>query len=361
MRMLPRINEQSIPRLSQNQNEDRFNSLTRACVMEVTKPSFVRTCFLCVILFAAHAHANAPAGHESRTLTHAGVTRSYVLHVPAQIDRANAAKPVALVLMLHGYGGTAVNAIRETGWSAKASREGFIVAYPQATRSDERAPAHFRNNPPAWNGGSGQFHAGAANVDDVGFIRALIGGLQKELPIDRERVFVTGFSNGASMTYRIGHALSDVVTAIAPVAGASSVHLLAPDFAPAPARKISMLYVTGANDPLNPLEGGPQRMSAHEKSGQAPARLPVATQIKQWASALGLPPTPSADETVNGVRRQTFGEPKRTPRIETITVEGLGHIWAGGENLLPEFLVGKPTAKLNATDTIWSFFISIRS
>jgi poly(3-hydroxybutyrate) depolymerase len=82
----------------------------------------------------------------------------------------------------------------------------------------------------------------------------------------------------------------------------------------------------------------------------------VDTQIKQWVNALGLPATPRADDTVNGVRRQLFGAANAAPQLEYVTVEGLGHIWAGGQNLLPEFMVGKPTDKLNATDTIWAFF-----
>ena len=39
-----------------------------------------------------------------------------------------------------------------------------------------------------------------------------------------------------------------------------------------------------------------------------------------------------------------------------ITVEGLGHTWAGGKSLLPEFMVGKLSDKIRATDVIWEFF-----
>jgi polyhydroxybutyrate depolymerase len=300
-----------------------------------------------ISLAMALATAATPAGHEARTITEGGLERTYLLHVTAQYDRT---KPVALVLMLHGFGGTAANAIRETGWSAKADREGFIVVYPQATRPDEKAPANLRNNGTAWNDGSGRFHSSARNVDDVGFIRTVIERTQKEFSIDAKRVFVTGFSNGGSMTFRIGNTLADIVTAIAPVASASWADTLAP------ARKISLLYITGSNDPLNPLEGGVPQLASKKKSDDGKPKRSVDVQIKQWVHALGLPATPSVDETVNGVRRQVFGAPQTAPQVQTIIVEGLGHIWAGGENLLPEFMVGKPTDKLNATDTIWAFF-----
>ncbi len=56
--------------------------------------------------------------------------RYFVLYLPA--DFATLAKPVPLVVMLHGGGGHANNAIRMTGLNAKADEAGFIAVYPQA-------------------------------------------------------------------------------------------------------------------------------------------------------------------------------------------------------------------------------------
>ena len=313
----------------------------------------MRRYFLCVVLLlASHicvhpARAAMPVGHEACTIKEGGIERLYLLHVPPQYDQS---QPMPLVLMLHGFGGTAANAVRETGWSAKADREGFIVAYPQATRPDEGAAPNLRTNGTAWNDGSGRFHSSERNIDDVAFIRAVIERIQVEYSIDAKRVYVTGFSNGGSMTFHIGNKLAGRVAAIAPVASASWAETLAP------ARKISVLYITGTKDPLNPLEGGVPRFAFRKQSDEGKAKRSVEIQIAQWVKALGLPSSPYKDETQNGVRRQLFGAPKTSAQVEYITVEGLGHIWAGGENLLPEFLVGKSTNKLNATDTIWTFF-----
>jgi len=38
--------------------------------------------------------------------------REYVIHIPNSCDRS---RPAAVVLMLHGFGGTAINAAKETG------------------------------------------------------------------------------------------------------------------------------------------------------------------------------------------------------------------------------------------------------
>ncbi len=47
----------------------------------------------------------------------------------------------------------------------------------------------------------------------------MIEELQFTYNIDSGRIFVTGHSNGGMMTYRLGAELSDIVAAIAPVAG----------------------------------------------------------------------------------------------------------------------------------------------
>jgi polyhydroxybutyrate depolymerase len=36
-------------------------------------------------------------------------------------------------------------------------------------------------------------------------------------------------------------------------------------------------------------------------------------------------------------------------------IEGMGHTWPGGKNLLPEIFVGKSSDKMDATVVIWEF------
>jgi polyhydroxybutyrate depolymerase len=307
---------------------------------------------LCIVLqgcgFMRSASASQqPEGHQVLSLDVGGVTRQALVHVPAGYEKT---RPRPLVIMLHGMGGTAANAVRETGWSAKANAEDFIVLYPDATRPDVAQLPNLRKNPQAWNDGSGRFHAGEQQVGDVAFIGLLIDRMLADYAVDRRRVYVTGFSNGASMAFRVGAELADKVAAIAPVAGASWAETLKPS------RPISLLYLTGTADPLNPLDGGMPRM-AFSGSGQGGrAKTPVRSSMAQWTAALGLPATPVSDATVNGVRTTRYSSGASQTEVLLITVEGLGHMWAGGQNLLPEFIVGKPTDKLRATDVIWAFF-----
>jgi polyhydroxybutyrate depolymerase len=296
---------------------------------------------------AQAASERLPPGHQSQGLEHAGQVRTYLLFLPSAAQDTSRALP--LVVMLHGMGGTAANAVRETAWSVKAEQEGFVLAYADASRPDPQRDVSLRNNPSAWNDGSGRFHAGAQQVDDTGFIRKLIDQVSAQQSIDPRRIYVTGFSNGASMAFRVGAELADRVAAIAPVAGASWADK------PQPVRGVSVIYLTGTADPLNPLEGGFPKLGQREQGGRA--KKPVAEMIGTWTQALHCPPAKETSATnANGVRTRSFSGCKDGAEVVLITVEGLGHIWAGGENLLPEFMVGKPTNQLKATEVIWDFF-----
>jgi polyhydroxybutyrate depolymerase len=137
-------------------------------------------------------------------------TRSYILHVPPAYSKYVA---MPLVVLIHGYTGTAEGMERWTHMSDKADEEGFIVAYPNGIPYpwDE-------NNPQAWNCG-GPWEEWTAHTDDVGFINEMIKTISAHYSIDPNRIFIAGHSNGSRMTYRLGFELSDKIAAIAPVSG----------------------------------------------------------------------------------------------------------------------------------------------
>lgn len=290
-----------------------------------------------------------PPRHSRQKFATSHGDREYVIHIPASCDKL---KPTPLVIMLHGFGGTGLTAARETGWSAKAERESFIVAYPEATRPDKSSPPHFRRNPQAWNDGSGRFHAAAQNIDDVAFIDAMINSIEAGFAIDPNRIFVTGFSNGASMTFRVGAELSHRIAAIAPVAGTCWLEQ------PEPSHLVSLCYITGTADSLNPLDGGYPKLAFGGREQGGRPKPAVQVFIDQWVRALRLPEKPHREETLNGLQKRVYRHGSQQPEIVFITVAGHGHHWPGGERQLPEFLLGKSGSQLNATDIIWDFFKS---
>lgn len=138
--------------------------------------------------------------HE--VVTDQGVSREYYLYVPENVreDRP-------LVYCLHGYGGNAANTLhvlRET-----AEKEGFILCVPQASVDP--------NNKNGWIVGY-PFQEGA-KVDDVEFLRNLTGRLIDGYGVSKDKVFVTGMSNGGEMCYILAYRGTDFVRAVAPISG----------------------------------------------------------------------------------------------------------------------------------------------
>lgn len=287
-------------------------------------------------------------GRHTLTLAVKGWERTYIVHVPASYD---ARKQSPLVVMLHGGGGTATAAMWETGWTEKADKAGFIAVFPNAMSQDPSRRSSFAKNPQLWNDGSDRFYPGQKAPDDVGFITVMLDDLSARFNLDKRRVFVTGFSNGASMSFRVGAELSNRIAAIAPVAGAcwlESVMLKRP---------VPMLYITGKADPLNLIEGGAPKLAtgASDKVRTKP-KPPVRESILKWAKALDSPVTPTSVSDMNGVRTETYGPGRDGAEVVYIRVDGLGHTWAGGRSLLPESVVGGTSDKIKATDVIWDFF-----
>jgi polyhydroxybutyrate depolymerase len=308
-------------------------------------------CFFVLALNPRDAHSrdkHAEPGNHTLAITVNGMQRTYIVHVPPTY-KSQARSP--LVIMLHGGGGTAQAAMWETGWADKADKEGFLAVFPNAMARDPARPSSFSRNPQLWNDGSDRFYPGQSPVDDVGFIAAMLDDLSARFALDERRIFLTGFSNGASMSFRAGAQLSDRIAAIAPVAGALWFD------PPVLKRPVSLCYITGTDDPLNLIEGGvPRLASGASDKVRAKPKPPVRDSILKWAKALGCSATPSSASYAHGVRTERYSACMADAELVYIAVDGLGHTWAGGRSLLPESMVGKTSKSISATDVIWEFF-----
>ena len=277
------------------------------------------------------AAAVLPPAGEPRTLQFGGVTRRYYLHLPSTWHRG---RPAPLVLVVHGGGGRASGIAPHTGFSRLAEREGFVVAYPQGLNG-------------RWNDGRGY----AATHDDVGFVRALLDTLGRELSIDPRRVYATGISNGAMFSYRLACDLPGTFAAVAPVAGAMPA-----DLAPACAhtQPVSVLAFQGTADPLMPYAGG----GVARRRGRV---LSAERSIAFWATNSGCSAAPvttdAPDRVTDGtlVRRTVYGACREGRAVELYTIEGGGHTWPGGPPV--GGAVGRVTREIDATALIWAFFV----
>lgn len=144
--------------------------------------------------------AGAATGLQTRTMTIAGKVRSYVRFIPAGYQPN---KALAVVLGFHGSGGSSVKARGQFDLEQQAAGKAIFI-YPQGLPD----PAFDDAN--RWDPTKGS--------DDFTFLDALMSEIETSHCVDRDRVFATGFSNGARMTSMIGCYRGDKIRAIAPVA-----------------------------------------------------------------------------------------------------------------------------------------------
>lgn len=282
-------------------------------------------------------------GMHQREVSSEGNTRIYLVYVPKS-DGAVTRLPVLMVL--HGGGGSAAFASRVYGWRELSEREGCLVVFPEATLEVPTEPPSLRENPRIWNDGSTRSAVARRNVNDIGYLEAVFDDLEANFSIHADRVLVTGFSNGASMTFRVGIELSDRVTAVAPVSG----HLCLKD--PQPVRAVSMLYIIGLEDPLNPFAGGPTQTLW----GEVRQKPPVMDSILTWVRLIEASEQAQLLHEDNGVKLTRYGPGMTGCEIQLCTIAGQGHEWPGARRTLPSILTGPQTEKMNATQAVWDFF-----
>lgn len=283
--------------------------------------------------------AAALAG-EMRTLQVGTAERSWYLHAPAGL------KPGApLVFVLHGAGGSGERAVRQYGWQALADAEGLVVVGPDAATPFPHRPADFRTNPRVWNDGSQRGGRHVRASDDTAFVMAVIELLVRTHGIDRSRVYVTGFSSGASMTQRLGQEMAARIAAIAPVAGA-----MIPLVRGLP-RPLPVLYVSGDSDPLNPVAGGdialPWGGSFRKESLQQ--------LVERWRDLDGCTGAPVA-ATAPSLKIQTWSACRDGVEVQYVLVQGHGHVWPGSDARSPARMAGPANPRAyHATANAWTF------
>jgi len=260
--------------------------------------------------------------------------RTCLLHLPPGY---NGKRLWPLVIVLHGGGGNATGAVGMTGFSEKADKEGFVVAYPNGS-------GRLKTRLLTWNSGNCCGYALDNGVDDVGFIRALIDELVKTRAVDPKRVYVTGMSNGGMMTHRLGCELSDKIAAIAPVAGALDVENCQP------ANPVSVIIFHGTADERVLYNGGEpiRKADRHFRVDKS-----VAYAVSFWVKHDGCSETPKRSDK-GSIRTEIYGGGKDGAEVVLYTVNGGGHAWPGGR----AYLLGtEPTKEISATDLMWDFFM----
>lgn len=271
------------------------------------------------------------------SLEHGGLTRYYKVHIPPSHNK-NVKIPV--IIALHGHYGTGENMRKLTlnVFDQLSDMNNFIVVYPDGIDQ-------------SWNDSGGISPASKKDIDDVGFIRALIEELEKRYNIDSDRVYVTGISNGAYFSHRLGCELSDRIAAIAPVAGTMPECVSANC---SPMRPVPIMMFHGTEDPYAVYGGG--------KTAEGRIVLSAEDTAKYWARKNSCDLTPTRKDLPDNfsdgttITETSYGNCKEDAAVMFYAINGGGHAWPGGWQYLPKVIVGKTTQEINATEVIWEFF-----
>ncbi|HKF17792.1 MAG TPA: PHB depolymerase family esterase [Candidatus Dormibacteraeota bacterium] len=261
------------------------------------------------------------------------VDRTYRVYRPAQV----AARP-GLVIVLHGAYGSGLQMEVWTHFDSQADRLRWIAAYPDGILD-------------GWDTfGDGPDWGQHPGVDDVQFVAALIDHFEATDQVDPDRVYVTGISRGAMMSYRLGCELASRIAAIAPVAGNMATESgSAQGVGCRPARPISVLAIQGTADPEVPFHGGRTDI----------IYAPFDDVIGVWRDVDACNASSSAG--TSGPVTTTTWLCRGGSAVETSVIAGGVHAWPGARpTAQPLLLTHPPDDALDASTAIADFFASHR-
>ncbi|TDC94334.1 PHB depolymerase family esterase [Actinomadura sp. 7K507] len=234
--------------------------------------------------------------------------REFLLHVPSKVsggewEDGKPAEPPALVIALHGGLATMGKMEDMSGFNGLSDENGFLVAYPNGVMT-------------TWNAGDCCGAAKVGNVDDVGFLTKLIDKVTGAGLADPDRVYVTGFSNGAGMAYRMACEKPGKVAAIGVVEGA-----LVTDCDPG--EPVSAMIFHGTADGSVPFDGGGNR----DFNDRRPFP-PVSEAVEFWRRVAGLPePAERVKARTDDTECESTGKGDQGVAVAFCKINGGKHVW----------------------------------
>lgn len=279
-------------------------------------------------------------GDYEFTLAHDGLKRRYLVHVPASYDPA---KRSAVVLGLHGGGGHAAHFAKDENYGVITASEkyGFVAVIPNGYSKSRRGLFA------TWNAGACCGDARDKNIDDVGFLSAVIARVKRQAAVDDARVFAMGMSNGGLMAYRLACEIPDQVRGIMAVAGTDNT------LACNPSRPTPVLHFHALNDTHVLYQGGAGEDSFRDAS-KVTEFVSVQGTIDKWVALNNAQETPRRVLAADGAHCDRHDAKVGGAPVQLCVTDSGGHSWPGAE----KGRRGKepPSQAINAIDVMWSYF-----
>lgn len=195
-----------------------------------------------LLIVAATISISMFAQQTTRTLNWDGTDRQYIEYVPTSYTGDN---PTPVIFCLHGLGDDMTNFSSALALNAFGEASGWLIITPQALM----AQVMGMDFGTAWNSGVAAYGTVIGdvilneNVDDSGFLTAVLDSLENNLNINTDSIFFMGFSMGGFMCNRMALEHGDRITAIASVSGTIGASLTPAAFA-----NVNALHIHGDAD-----------------------------------------------------------------------------------------------------------------
>lgn len=267
-------------------------------------------CAFCLQALAAveHSYKQQP---KKQTVKVGTSTREMLVYVPADLP-----EKAPMVISMHGASQDPNYQMNQTHWNEVADTAKILVVYPQ---------------------GNGNFWD-ISGSGDVKFIETIMKTMQKKYHVDKNRIYISGFSMGGMMTYHCMTKLGSVVAAFGPVSG------IPVDYRdPVVVRKVPIMHIHGTGDDVVKWGGDPN----HAAGGYGR----IDDYVKKWAAAEGCDVNhpevirPYPETTAHAAATRTRYINKEDNIVVTlIALDGKGHWHSDDPNVV------------YSTRELWNFF-----
>ncbi len=273
-----------------------------------------------------------PIFRFEKSLTVDGLSRTYIINLPPNYyENSN----LPLVLAFHGGGGSAAQCESAYDLTQKANSENFVIVYPDGVQSDGLLKAR------TWNAGTCCDYAFEKNIDDVHFISVLIDDLLKNYKINPKKVYATGMSNGAILSYRLACEIPNKITAIAAVSGPMSLKQECIS-----AKPIPILHFHSVLDKNVPVNGG---------TGIGGNTFPaVTTGLTTWSKLNECKTLAKVIQDDSKYKLTQWLDCKNNAVITYYLTKDGGHSWPG--SIRSRVGADEPSTVIKANDLIFDFF-----